>query len=79
MGVLPSLVQIVDYLIDEAIKTRASDIHVEPQEDGVLIRYRIDGILRKKHLFLKSRIKIIANMDISKKRLSQGGPTKASF
>ncbi len=80
------LVQIVNYLIDEAIRMRASDIHIEPQEDGVLIRNRIDGLLRNLHFLPKSlqaplisQIKIMANMDIAEKRLPQDGRIKVSF
>lgn len=81
-----SVIHIVDYLIEEAIKRRASDIHIEPQKDAVLIRTRIDGLL-KNLLFLPkslqapliSRIKVMANMDIAEKRLPQDGRIKASF
>jgi len=80
------LPRIVDFLIGVAIKRRVSDIHIEPQEDGVLVRNRIDGILRNFHLLPKflqapliSRIKILANMDITEKRLPQDGRIKASF
>lgn len=80
------LVRIVDLLIGEAIEKRASDIHIEPQVDGVQVRNRIDGILRNTHILpdslhapLVSRIKIMANMDIAEKRLPQDGRIKASF
>ena len=58
----------------------ASDIHIEPLKDNVVIRYRVDGILREimqidkqNHLSLVSQIKIIANMDISIRRKPQNG------
>ncbi|MFD3157411.1 GspE/PulE family protein [Haloimpatiens sp. FM7330] len=66
-------VKIVNFIINEAIKMNASDIHIEPLKDIVLIRFRIDGILIKfteitKNIFefICKRIKIISNMDISK-------------
>jgi type II secretory ATPase GspE/PulE/Tfp pilus assembly ATPase PilB-like protein len=82
----PSVIHIVDYLVEEAIKRRASDIHVESQKDAVLIRTRIDGLL-KNLLFLPkslqapliSRIKVMANLDIAERRLPQDGRMKASF
>ena len=81
-----SVIHIVDYLIEKAIKRRASDIHVEPQKDAVLIRTRIDGLLRNLCFLPKSlraplisRIKVMANMDIAEKRLPQDGRMKASF
>ena len=81
-----SAVHIVDYLIEEAIRRRASDIHVEPQRDALLIRTRIDGSLRNLCLLprslqapLISRIKVMAKMDIEKTRLPQDGRMQASF
>jgi len=80
------VVRIVDLLINEAISKRTSDIHIEPQENGVLVRNRIDGTLRTAYLFPKSlqaplisRIKIMGNLDISQKRLPHDGRIKASF
>ncbi len=66
------LVQALNLLIDEAVKARASDIHIEPEEDRLRIRYRIDGILQDTmslpstiHRALISRIKILAEMNIA--------------
>lgn len=71
---------IIDQLLQYAIKIRASDIHIEPQEDRTRVRYRIDGILQEKILFPKgvhdaliSRIKILSVLKIDEKRLPQDG------
>ncbi len=71
---------IVNQLLEYAVKTRASDIHIEPQEDRTRVRYRIDGILTEKiilpkgvHDALISRIKIMAVLKIDEKRLPQDG------
>ncbi|MBN1824347.1 MAG: type II/IV secretion system protein [Endomicrobiales bacterium] len=76
----PKVVHLVDKLLNIAVERRASDIHLEPQEDGLYVRFRIDGILTTIHKFPKeiqatliSRIKIIANMDITERRLPQDG------
>lgn len=74
------VVRIVDLLIHQAVKDRASDIHLEPQKDRLRIRYRIDGILHdlsslplEVHSTLISRIKVLAEMDISERRRPQDG------
>lgn len=71
---------IVNQLLEYAVKTRASDIHIEPQEKLTRVRYRIDGILQEKILLPKgvhdaliSRIKILAVLKIDEKRLPQDG------
>lgn len=71
---------IINQLLEYAIKTRASDIHIEPQEDRTRVRYRIDGILQEKILLPKgvhdaliSRIKILSVLKIDEKRLPQDG------
>lgn len=71
---------IINQLLEYAIKTRASDIHIEPQEDHTRVRYRIDGILTEKillpkgvHDALVSRIKILSVLKIDEKRLPQDG------
>ena len=70
----------VDLLIEQAVRDRASDIHLEPQVDRLRVRYRIDGILhdmyslsQSAHEELVSRIKVLAGMDIAQQRLSQDG------
>lgn len=72
--------RIVENILDFAIKSRASDIHIEPQIGRVRIRYRIDGILQEKlilpksvHEAVVSRIKIMSNLKIDEKRLPQDG------
>lgn len=72
--------KIVTTVLEFAIKSRASDVHIEPQEDSVRIRYRIDGILQEKyqlprnvHDAVVSRIKILSNLKIDEKRVPQDG------
>lgn len=74
------IVKLTNLIIYEAVKAGASDIHIEPQEKKVVVRYRIDGVLRIfKELpvsirdSLVARIKILANMDISERRRPQDG------
>ena len=74
------IVRLTNMIINQAIQKRASDIHIEPQENIVRIRYRVDGVLRE-HMTapkytqaaLVSRIKIIADLDITKRRIPQDG------
>ncbi len=77
---------IVSQLLEYAIKTRSSDIHIEPQEDRTRVRYRIDGILHEKiilpkgvHDALISRIKILSILKIDEKRLPQDGRFTFTF
>src|SRR3989339_46737 len=77
------VVRIVDTLLKHAILQRASDIHIEPMEKEVLVRYRIDGLLRDAMVLPKNtapgitaRIKILANLKIDEKRLPQDGRFK---
>lgn len=72
--------EIVTHVLDFAIRGRASDIHIEPQEKQTRVRYRIDGILQEKltvpkalHDALVSRIKILSGMKIDEKRVPQDG------
>ncbi|MFW5782392.1 MAG: GspE/PulE family protein, partial [Candidatus Muiribacteriaceae bacterium] len=74
------VVKFVNLILKEAINEKASDIHVEPDEGGVRIRYRVDGVLQsiteippKIQSALISRIKIMSGMDIAEKRLPQDG------
>ena len=74
------IVKIVALIVSEAIKKRASDIHVEPQERSVRIRYRIDGELhesfdlpKKNQNAILARLKIMSNMDITETRVPQDG------
>jgi type IV pilus assembly protein PilB len=77
------IVRLVQLMITEAVQLRASDIHVEPFEEIVRIRYRIDGILHKRDSpprrllgAIVSRIKILAKMDIAERRRPQDGRIK---
>ena len=77
------IVRIVDTLLKHAILQRASDIHIEPMEKEVLVRYRIDGLLRDAMVLPKNtapgitaRIKILSNLKIDEKRLPQDGRFK---
>lgn len=74
------IAKIVDVIIKHAIEARASDIHIEPQEHDLRIRYRVDGILRSSlvvpkvvHPAIVSRIKILSNLKIDEQRLPQDG------
>ena len=74
------IAQIVSQILDFAIKARASDVHIEPQEASTRVRYRIDGILTEKltiphelHEALVSRIKILSGMKIDERRIPQDG------
>ncbi|MCH7818352.1 MAG: Flp pilus assembly complex ATPase component TadA [Candidatus Marinimicrobia bacterium] len=75
-----SVVQMVDMIINQAIKTSASDIHIEPREHELRIRYRVDGALqevftppKKLQSAIISRVKILASLDIAETRLPQDG------
>jgi len=72
--------EIVTHILDFAVRSRASDIHVEPLERATRVRYRIDGILQERltiprelHDALTSRIKILSGMKIDEKRIPQDG------
>jgi len=72
--------EIVTHILGFAVKARASDVHIEPQEKSTRVRYRIDGILQEKltiprelHNALVSRIKILSRMKIDEKRVPQDG------
>ena len=77
------IAQTVNLIIEYAIKSGASDIHIEPREEHVVVRYRIDGILKeanklpkKVHGALVSRIKILSNLKIDERRAPQDGRFK---
>ena len=74
------VVRIVDGLLEEAVCNNASDIHIEPQEDNIRIRFRIDGVLIDKNILQKqifdsicARIKVLSGLNISEKRHPQDG------
>lgn len=74
------IIRLVNLLIVQAVKERASDIHIEPGEEDLRTRFRIDGVLREVkgppahlHSAVLSRIKVLANLDIAEKRKPQHG------
>ena len=77
---LPPVVRFANSIIADAIKMNASDLHIEPQKTAVIVRYRVDGIMREVlttdkhvHASLVSRLKLVAGMDISIRRKPQDG------
>lgn len=79
-GVELGIIKLVNMLVANAIRDRASDIHVEPMEKDLLVRYRVDGDLRKamspprhSHQAIITRIKILSDLDIAERRLPQDG------
>ena len=80
------IAQTVNLLIEYAIRSGASDVHIEPREDAVSIRYRVDGILREANKLPKkvlnslvSRIKILSNLKIDERRVPQDGRLKCKL
>ncbi|MGB9911049.1 MAG: GspE/PulE family protein [Microgenomates group bacterium] len=74
------IARVVNIILEFAVKSRASDIHIEPQEENTRVRYRIDGILHEKlvlpkylHDAVVSRVKILSGMRIDEKRVPQDG------
>ena len=74
------IVDLVDLVVSSAIRSHASDVHIEPLEKGVLVRHRLDGLLKEVmdlpkwvHEGLIARLKIMGGMDIAEKRLPQDG------
>ena len=74
------IIQLGSLIINRAVASRASDIHIEPMSNRLRVRYRIDGVCHEAHVLPKrlqdpiiSRIKILSNMDISEKRRPQDG------
>jgi general secretion pathway protein E len=74
------IIKLVNLLITRAVENRASDIHIEPFEDELKVRYRIDGVLhdiestpKRLHAAIVSRIKIMAKLNIAERRLPQDG------
>jgi type IV pilus assembly protein PilB len=83
---LPPVVKLADLLFVEGIKAGASDVHVEPTMDGVVVRYRIDGILEEGFHFPKwlqqplvARLKVTARMDIAERRVPQDGRIQVRY
>ena len=80
------VVKFTNHIIANAIKFKATDIHIEPRHADTMIRYRVDGIMReilhaskRSHFSVVARIKIISNMDISIRRKPQDGRTRIKF
>jgi type IV pilus assembly protein PilB len=80
------IVRLVNLVIDEAVRMRASDIHIEPMADRVRIRYRIDGVCVERDNIPKNmqapllaRVKILSGMDIGERRLPQDGRIKRTI
>ncbi len=79
------VIQLVDRIVAEGIQSRASDIHLEPEEAGVAVRYRIDGVLRQVMVLPKaagvplvSRVKIMAQLDIADRLRPQDGRARVA-
>lgn len=77
------IIKVINLIISEAIQQGASDIHFEPSENGLRVRYRIDGVLQNRHsppsdlqAQLLTRIKVMAKLDIAEHRLPQDGRIK---
>ena len=84
----PSMIKFVNQIVVEAIRSGATDIHIEPFERDLRVRYRIDGVLhqasipatvREFHSAIVSRIKIMADLDIAEKRLPQDGKIRVNL
>ena len=74
------IVKLVNLILSQAVKDQASDIHIEPEEKNLLVRFRIDGVLRDAYSQPKklqnaiiSRVKIMSNLDIAERRIPQDG------
>lgn len=86
MAEQPTLINLVNLIILEAIKERASDIHVEPFEKALSVKYRVDGLLRQRNSppkalqpAITSRIKIMAGMNIAERYIPQDGHITLRF
>ncbi|MBN2453271.1 MAG: Flp pilus assembly complex ATPase component TadA [Candidatus Omnitrophica bacterium] len=80
------IVKVVNLILNEAMKKRASDIHIEPREKALKVRYRVDGNLqdaitlpKKNQNAVIARLKIMSNLDITETRVPQDGRFKISF
>ena len=79
------VIRFVNHIIQTAMKEGASDIHIEPEEKALRVRFRIDGVLfdvmnppKRMHAAITSRIKIMSNLDIAERRLPQDGRIRAT-
>lgn len=80
------IIRLANAILINALKKKASDIHIEPQEKHIMLRYRIDGVLNKEPNLpkkigpaLSSRFKIMSNLDIAEKRLPQDGRLRKRY
>jgi len=80
------VIKLMNLMITEALKSRASDIHIEPSEEGITVRYRIDGVLynvlsppKNYQQAIISRVKIMAHLNIAENRLPQDGRIKVKY
>jgi len=76
------IIKLVNHIFSQAVKSQASDIHIEPYQQHLQVRFRLDGVLhnvlsppRRLHAAIVSRIKVMARLDIAEKRLPQDGRT----
>jgi type IV pilus assembly protein PilB len=83
---LPPVVKLTEIILVRAAKSSASDIHVEPTQESVIVRYRIDGVLEEAFRLPKwlqphliGRFKVMAHLDIAERRVPQDGRTKVRF
>jgi type IV pilus assembly protein PilB len=86
LGHLPPIVRLVNMVLSNAVKASASDVHIEPQEAMIQVRFRIDGVLvpalripKHMHAPLVSRLKILAHLDIAENRKPQDGRIRLRF
>ncbi len=77
------IIRLVNAILNQALKERASDIHIEPFERHIAVRFRVDGVLHEKlqppkrfHSSISSRLKVMAGLDIAEKRIPQDGRIK---
>jgi type IV pilus assembly protein PilB len=86
-GDMSPIIRLVDTTIFTALQRRASDIHIETQDDSVIIKYRIDGVLQKAmqpiakehHSTIISRIKVMSELDIAERRVPQDGRFRVRY
>jgi type II secretory ATPase GspE/PulE/Tfp pilus assembly ATPase PilB-like protein len=86
-GDMSPIIRLVDTTIFTALQRRASDIHIETQDDSVMIKYRIDGVLQKAmqpiakehHSTIISRIKVMSELDIAERRVPQDGRFRVRY
>src|SRR6202790_5309643 len=86
-GDISPIIRLVDTTISPALQRRASDIHIEPRDDSVCIKFRIDGVLtqamppigKEHHSTVISRIKVMSELDISERRVPQDGRFRVRY